>query len=102
MRLAVVPVVVGLLVAGCGGGGGGGGGSSQPSGAAGSTGTTGSYVCSDLFDQNTVRTYSIDITPDEWNSIQAEFHDLATLTAKGNDFVSKHPVTFHMGAETAT
>ena len=29
--------------------------------------------------------------------IQAEFHDLATLQADGNDFVAYHPVVFHMG-----
>jgi hypothetical protein len=101
MRLATVVSVLALLVGGCGGSGGGGGGSGPPTGSTGSTGTTGSYVCSDLFDQSTLRTYSIDITPDEWNSIQAEFHDIATLTADGNDFATKHPVTFHMGSETA-
>ena len=83
---------------GGGGGGGGGGGSGPPSG---STTTGGAHACSDLFDQGTLRTYSIDIAADEWNSIQAEFHDVATLTAKGNDFAAKHPVTFHMGSETA-
>ena len=101
MRLAARLSVIVLVVSGCGGSGGGGaGGTGQPSGSAGSSGVA-SHACSDLFDQDTLRTYSIDITPDEWNSIQAEFHDLATLTATGNDFVSKHPVTFHMGGETA-
>jgi hypothetical protein len=49
-----------------------------------------------------VRTYSIDIAPDVMASIQAEFHDTATLLAKGNDFVARHPVTFHMGSETVS
>jgi hypothetical protein len=91
-------VVVGLLAGACGGSSGGDGSGGQPGG---STGTTGAQTCSDLFDQNMLRTYSIDITPDEWNSIQAEFHDLATLIAQGNDFATKHPVGFHMGGETA-
>ena len=49
-----------------------------------------------------VRTYSIDIAPDVMASIQAEFNDTTTLLAKGNDFVSRHPVTFHMGSETVS
>jgi hypothetical protein len=58
--------------------------------------------CSDLFDQDTVRTYSIDIDPAEWNSVMGEFYDLATLLAKGNDFVVRHPVVFHLGNETVS
>jgi hypothetical protein len=97
MRLAkLLPMFV--VLAGCGGSSGNGGG--QPSGTPGTTGAT-SGACSDLFDQSMLRTYSIDITPDEWNSIQAEFHDIATLTAQGNDFATKHPVTFRLGSETA-
>jgi spore coat protein CotH len=49
-----------------------------------------------------LRTYSIDIAPDVMASIQAEFNDTATLLAKGNDFVAKHPVTLHMGSETVS
>ncbi|HXU03948.1 MAG TPA: CotH kinase family protein [Polyangia bacterium] len=97
MRESRVLVLLCVLTGACGGSGSGGG--SQP---AGSTGTTSTLACSDLFDQSTLRTYSIDISPDELNSIQAEFHNLATLTAQGNDFVVKHPVTFHMGNETVS
>jgi hypothetical protein len=102
MRFAKVASVLALMVGGCGGGGDGcgSGGSGQPTGSAGTPGTA--QACSDLFDQNTLRTYSIDISPDEMNSIQAEFHDIATLTAQGNDFATKHAITFRLGSETAT
>jgi CotH protein len=81
---------------------GGSKGSNDSTGSGGTTGTTDSELCSDLFDQGTLRTYSIDIAPDEWDRIQAEFHDIATLQASGNDFVVKHPVMFHMGSETVS
>jgi hypothetical protein len=71
----------------------GGGGNGTPAGVA-------SAGCADIFDQSQVHTFSIDISPSEMSSIQAEFNDIATLEAKGNDFVSRHPVTFHYGSET--
>ncbi len=96
---------------GSGGGVVGGGGSGGNSGA--STGAGGTFVdasapvgggpaCPDLFDQNMVRTYSIDIDPNEWASVMSEFNQVATLTASGNDFVVRHPVVFHMGSETVS
>ena len=89
-----------LAAFGCGGDSQG---SSPPTGAGGMGGgtTISALACSDLFDQDKVRTYSIDVTPDEWNSIQAEFNDVATLVATGNDFATWHPVVFRMGSETA-
>jgi len=78
---------------GSAGGGSGGGSGASGGGAVG-------QACSDLFDQNLVRTYSIDIAPDELISLQREFNDVATLMARGNDFVVRHPVTFHLGNET--
>ena len=110
IRLPLLAAVIAALLAACGGskasstgGPSGGGGSGAPSGP-GATGTAaaGGPACSDLFDQGTVRTYSIDIAPDVMASIQAEFHDTATLLAQGNDFVARHPVTFHMGSETVS
>jgi hypothetical protein len=88
-------------------GGAAAGGSGAKSGSAGATGTTGGGngpgpACADLFDPSMVRTYSIDIAPDVMASIDAEFRDTTTLLAQGNDFVAKHPVTFHMGSETVT
>ena len=85
------------LLAACGSGSDstGAAGTGSPTGGAGSTGAG---TCPDLFDQGTVRTYSIDIAPDQWDAIQAEFNDIATLQADGNDFVAKHPVVFRMGS----
>lgn len=55
-------------------------------------------TCSDLFDQSVVRTYGVDIAPDVWQSLQAEFHDLASLQA-GLNFATYHPVVFHLDQE---
>jgi hypothetical protein len=93
------------LLAACsskGGGASGTGGSGSPSGPSGTAASGSGPACSDLFDQSMVRTYSIDIAPDVMASIQAEFHDTATLLAQGNDFVARHPVVFHMGSETVS
>jgi hypothetical protein len=76
-----------------------GGGTSQPdSGAIAGQGGYGAG-CSDLFDQNTVRTYSIEIDPAEWQSMDAEFHNLDALVT-GMPFVAYHPIVFHMDNET--
>lgn len=64
--------------------------------------TPGGPSCPDLFDQNVVRTYALDIAPDVWNSIQSELHDLTSLLAQGNDFVVRRPVVFHVANETVT
>jgi hypothetical protein len=99
---------------------GGGSGGSHVTGSGGATGSNtgsggkpttsvdastpagGGPACSDLFDQDMVRTYSLDIAPGDWSAIMAEFNDTASLLAKGNDFVVRHPVVFHMGSETVT
>ena len=90
-----------LTVCGCGGDSQGSSPQTGVGGTGGTSGVSGALGCSDLFDQNTVRTYSIDITPDEWSSIQAEFANVATLVVQGNDFATWHPIVFHMGSETA-
>jgi hypothetical protein len=56
-------------------------------------------TCADLFDQGAVRTYAIDIAPDVWQSLDAEFHDLGSLVA-GSKFTVYHPVTLHLDQET--
>jgi len=89
------------------GGGAGGANAGASSGTGGAVGDgsvqiAGGPACSDLFDQNMVRTYSIDIAPSEWASIMSEFNQLATLTTSGNDFVARHPVVFHLGNETVS
>jgi hypothetical protein len=74
----------------------GGGGSSQvPDGSA----PIGSG-CSDLFQQDAVRSYAIEIGQAEWQSMDAEFHDLAQLQSTGNDFATYHPIVFHLDQET--
>ncbi len=79
----------------------GAGGGSVAGGGTGSTWVTGA-ACPDLFAQDKVRTYSIDISASEWNAIMAEFHDLGSLLQSGNDFATRHPVTFHLDGETAS
>jgi hypothetical protein len=68
----------------------------------GGVATTGGLPCSDLFDQGMVRTYAIEIDPAELEKVKAEFNDVATLEAQGNDFVARHPIVFRMGDETVT
>jgi len=57
--------------------------------------------CADLFDDATLRTYAIDISADEWAAMEREFNDLTALES-GANFTVYHPVTFHLGSETAT
>jgi hypothetical protein len=80
-----------------GSGSGTGSGPSSRNGGAAGPGATG---CSDLFDQSTLRTFSIDISPSEWRSLTAEFNNIAELKANGNDFATRHPIVFHLGSET--
>ena len=75
----------------------GGGGQSHPDG-----GAVGSQGCSDLFGQDSVRTYSLEIDPAEWQSLEAEFNNLAELSVNGNAFATYHPVVFRLDQETVT
>jgi hypothetical protein len=56
--------------------------------------------CADLFSEDTVHTYAIDIDAAEWQSLDAEFHDVAALQASGNEFATYHPIVFHLDQET--
>jgi hypothetical protein len=58
-----------------------------------------SSACSDLFDEGTLRTYSVDISDGEWAAMNTEFHDVAALES-GADFTVYHPIVFHLGSET--
>jgi hypothetical protein len=96
-----------VITTGAGGGPGGGaapgGGGATGGGGAGASGAIGAGpACSDLFAQDMLRTYEIDISPGEWQSLVAEFNDVTTLQAVGNDFVVRHPVVFHLGSETVS
>jgi len=79
-----------------------GGAGGAPSGGAGGSAVANTTGCSDLFQQDVVRTYSIDVSPSEWSSLQAEFNDLGSLAAHGNDFATRHPVVFHLDGETVS
>src|SRR5262245_61376801 len=105
----LVALAAAVTVGGCGssggkatdggtasGGGGGGPGAGSPGGGA----TASGLPCSDLFDPSMVRTYAIDIDPAELEKVRAEFNNVATLESQGNDFVTRHPVVFHLGSET--
>ncbi|HXJ22897.1 MAG TPA: CotH kinase family protein [Polyangia bacterium] len=85
-----------------GGGGATGTGGSPVSSVDAATPVGGGPACADLFDQDMVRTYSIDIAPADWSALTAEFNDTASLLAQGNDFVVRHPVVFHLGSETVS
>jgi hypothetical protein len=58
-------------------------------------------LCSDLFDQTVLQTYSFEISPDNWAKLDADFHDLADVLA-GTPPQTFYPVTFHFGSETVT
>ncbi len=90
-------------------GSGGAAGTAGSSGKGGSPATNGPTPltpggpsCPDLFDQDVIRTYAVDIPPDVWNSVMGELNNLTSLLARGNDFVVRHPVTLRMGPETVT
>ena len=58
-------------------------------------------LCSDLFDQSVVPAYSIEITPDNWAKLDADFHDLKDVLA-GTPPETYYPVVFHYGSETVS
>ena len=102
MRRAIASGLLGMvLAAGCGGSGdktdgaiGTGTGGQGPGGGPGPV--TGG--CADLFDQDKVGSYSIDIAPQDWAAMVAEFQNLEGLLA-GEEFATYHPITFHYGDE---
>ena len=67
-----------------------GGNPAHPDGGGAVTG-----ACSDLFQADALRTYSVEIDPAEWQSLDAEFHNVDALVA-GNDFAVYHPIVFHL------
>jgi len=75
----------------------GGGGQSHPDG-----GAVASQGCADLFAQDAVRTYSLEIDPAEWQSLEAEFNNIAELAVNGNEFATFHPAVFRLDQETVT
>jgi hypothetical protein len=57
------------------------------------------YSCSDLFDQNVVPAYGVDISSDAWAKLNADFHDIKDVAA-GTPPKTYYPIVFHYGAET--
>jgi hypothetical protein len=68
-----------------------------PDGSPGGDG--GVLACSDLFQQDVLRTYAVDIAPADWAAIETEFADVSDLLA-GVDVATYHPAVFHMDGET--
>ena len=58
-------------------------------------------LCSDLFDQTILPSYSIEITADNWAKLDADFHDLKDVLA-GTPPETYYPVVFHYGSETVS
>jgi hypothetical protein len=57
--------------------------------------------CSDLFDQQVLQSYAIEISASDWAKLDADFHDLKDVLA-GTPPQTYYPVTFHFGAETVS
>jgi hypothetical protein len=70
---------------------------STPTGTGGSGGG-GVSQCAGLFDGQ-LRTFSIDISPAEWQSLTNEFNSINRVLA-GEEFAVYHPVVLHMDGET--
>jgi hypothetical protein len=86
-----------VVLAGCGGSGA----KTDAATPAGAPPGVVSPACSDLFDEGTLRTYSVDISDAEWAAMNAEFQNLAALES-GADFAVYHPIVFHLGSETVS
>jgi hypothetical protein len=56
-------------------------------------------ACSDLFDEDAVATYELQIDPQEWNAIHDEFVNWPARQAAGLVLNPYHPVVFKRGAE---
>jgi spore coat protein CotH len=78
-----------------------GGNQSQPDGGQvmGADGGT-NQACSDLFEPDAVRTYSLEIDPAEWQRIEEEFNNVSGLQTGGNGFAVYHPAVLRLDQET--
>jgi hypothetical protein len=110
MRLAmgVVAVLAGCdstqvtspLGGGSGGGPGDGGGTGGPMGGGGSVSPPVIVDgCPELFTPDTLRAYALDIAPDQWAAMTADFMNVQAVLA-GNPPESYRPAVFHYGDET--
>lgn len=84
------------------GSGGQPGDAGQPTATGTVTDASGSpRLCSDLFDQTIVPSYSIEITADNWAKLDTDFHDLKDVLA-GTPPQTYYPIVFHYGSETVS
>jgi CotH kinase protein/Putative metal-binding motif len=98
-RLGVVAGAA-LLAVGVGCGGGGPGAVPVFDGGAADSGVPLSTSgCSDLFDQDKVRTYSIEIDPAEWQKMVDEFNNVGALLTDVN-WGAYHPAVLRLDGET--
>jgi hypothetical protein len=58
-----------------------------------------SHVCSDLFDQSQLNTFSIEMSDSEWAKLQDELLNHLDLVLQGVKFQTYHPITLHFGNE---
>ncbi len=87
-------IATSAALAGCGGSGAKPDAGGSPDGAA-------PGACADLFDEGTLRTYSVDISDEQWAAMNSEFQNLAALES-GASFTAYHPIVFHLGDETVS
>lgn len=114
-RLSPFALCIAMAMAGCGGesvpeggrpptppgeggvAGGGTGGTGDP----GETGSDGvlQRTCADLFAQDLLPTYRVEIAPEEWAALEAEFLLREEREQQGLDVHPWHPIVFRYGEE---
>jgi len=77
-----------------------GGGSSASVSEANDPEAANPYGCADIYAQNLLPSFSIDIAPAEWDAINAEFQDWKGRRDATLEIKPYHPVVFHYGDET--
>jgi hypothetical protein len=58
------------------------------------------YGCADIYAPDLLPSFSIDIAPQEWTAINAEFQDWKTRQDATLDLKPYHPIVFHYGSES--
>ena len=79
-------------------------GSGQPTGAGGGGGTPAppeTAGCADIFSPDTLRAYAIDIAPEQWAALTADFMNVQAVLA-GTPPDTYRPIVFHYGNETVS
>ena len=84
---------------GTGGAGGAGTGSGGGAPLAGNLDAVDAQGCPALLTEGELRDYALDVAPDEWAKLDAEFHDLQALVMNTAP-KTYHPAIFHLGNES--